>query len=282
MPSPICGSFLDVEVGVSDNYDQSHNVRDRDPLTTQLARPFYRAIDTLRNRVNDLAELANTPVFLDQYPGNTKPWRFSKLYGPIPLTTARRITADGSEGFEANALVANNSLFYSPRNGSIYVNREGAWHWTGTNVTGWVSLSYNADPDFDPEARDFINPIPVSDIYNPAIEMNGGALQENYFFGHVNYATRANIAWDMKLYDRKRARFLHDDALPSQVVTAQNFANKSLSSPTRFDPNTEIEPRIRIQEVRPGSLLDTDTAYDAAQFRAYLQITFFGYKVLAP
>jgi len=268
---------------VSSNYDQSHNERPRDPLSVQLARPFFRAVDVVRNRIDDLTSLANKPTFLDQYPSNAKPWRFSKLYGPIPLTAARRYPeADDGTGFEAFALVANESQFYAPRNGSIYVNREGAWHWTGTNVTGYYSLTYDADPGFDPGVRTFINPVAMTDIYNPAIEQNGGALQENYFFGHPNYEIRANIVWDMRLYDRKRARYLHDDALPSQMLSAQNFANKNLSSPTRFDVNTEIEPRIRIQEVRPGNLLDTDVAYDAAQFRAYLCIVFHGYKVLAP
>jgi hypothetical protein len=260
-------------------YDQSHNERPRSALSEHIARPFKRAVDVVRNRVDDLTRLVNTPAFLDQYPAKAVPFRFSKLYGPIPLTAAQhRAPSETVGGFIALAPVANNAAFLNPRNGPLFVNREGAWYWTTTNVTGWYSLTYNADPGFG--ANTYVNPLPVSDIFNSVVDANGGALQMNNFYGHVNYEIRANLAWDIRLYDRKRARYLHDGILPPQVMTAQNFANKLQSEPCRFDPNTTIEPRLRILEVRPGSLLDTDDAFNAAQFAAYISITFGGYKVL--
>jgi len=263
----------------SDNYDQSHNERPRNALGELLARPFKRSVDVLRNRLDRLNRLASTPAFLDQFPSNAKPYRFSKLYGPLPLTTAQRWSAaDDGVGFVSLAAAANNAAYVTPRNGNIKVNREGSWYWTTTSVTGFYSLTYDSDPGFG--ATTFVNPLQVRDIFSPAIESNGGAIQVNYFMGHVNYGPRANICFDLKLYDTKRGRFLHDDALPMQTLSAQNFANKYVSAPSRFDPNTEIEPRVRIQEIRPGSLLDTDAAFNAAQFAAYLCITFGGYKVL--
>ena len=62
--------------------------------------------------------------------------------------------------------------------------------------------------------------------------------------------------------------------LPAQEIT------KEQDVALRFDVNTEIEPRLRVLECRPGSLLDTDDAFDAAQFRGYLYVVFSGYKVL--
>ena len=49
-----------------------------------------------------------------------------------------------------------------------------------------------------------------------------------------------------------------------------------VAQPIRFDPNTELEPRIYINEVRMGNILDTDQAYNAAQVKVYLFVTFHG------
>lgn len=255
-------------------YDQSHNQRPRNAFEAHLNAPFKRAVDKIRNRVNDVARRLGNPAFLNQYPGNAVPYIFSKTY-QFDLVAPRR---NGVVGFDGLAPVVDLGAFVLPRNGNIFVGRDGPFYWCSTNISGYYSLTYDADPGFG--VNTFINTLPVSDIFNRAIEENGGALQVNYFFGHVDNDDKANIAFDIELYDRKRGRRLHEERLPPQVLTAQGYANKETSNPVRFNVNSEIEPRIRLLEVRPGSLLNTDQAFNAAQFRAYLNFTFKGYKVL--
>jgi hypothetical protein len=260
-------------------YDQSHNERPRNALSSHLERPFKRAVDVVRNRVHDLTSRMHAPAFLDQYPARTVPFMFAKTF-ELGLVTARKLDPDepGNEGFETFATPVNLGAFVKSRNGNIFVNREGPFYWCSSNISSYVSLSYDADPGFG--GFTYTNPTPASDIFNRAIEDNGGALAVNYFFGHVDYQVRANTAFDLQLYDKKRNRFLHEEHLPPQVLTAQGFSNKHNASPIRFDPNTEIEPRVRVLEVRMGDLLDTDQAFNAAQFKAYLHLIFKGYKVL--
>lgn len=251
-------------------YDESTNERPRNVFEAHLARPFKKAVDIVRNRVNDLSVRMASPAFLDQYPARSVPFISSKLYGPFGLVAPRR---NGAVGFDGLAPVVDLGDFITPRNSNIFINREGPWYWTHTNVTGYVSLTFTADPGTPPNAF-AIRPA-VNDIFNPVFPDNGGALTLNNFFGRGN-----RICWDLVLYDKKRGRRLHDDRLPPQVISAQGYANKENASPIRFDPNTEIEPRVRLLEVRMDDTLDTDQAFNAAQFAAYLNIIFIGYKVL--
>lgn len=255
---------------MSEPYDQSHNERPRDVLTAHVLRPFKRAVDVARNRVNDLRRRMAHPAFLDQYPARTVPYVFSKLYGPFGLVAARR---NGAVGFEGRAPVAEAGDFILPRNDIVRVNREGAFYWTATNIAGYYSLTYDADPGL--AANPGVISAPVADIFDPVFPNNGGALVVNNFFGNG-----VRICFDLVLYDKKRGRRLHENSLPPQVLCGQGYANKTNASPIRFDPNTEIEPRLRLLEVRPDDLLDTDQAFDAAQFAGYLSLNFIGYKVL--
>ena len=251
-------------------YDESHNERPRNAFVAHLNRPFKKAVDIVRNRVNDLSVRMASQAFLDQYPARSVPYIFSKLYGPFGLLAPRR---NGAAGFDGLAPVVDLGASIVPRNSNIVVNREGPFYWCSTNATGYVSLTYTADPGTLP--LPIINTTPVSDIFNPVFPNNGGAVTLNNFFGRS-----IRICWDMTLYDKKRGRRLHDDFLPPQTITAQGYANKANATPIRFDPNTEIEPRVRLLEVRPDTLLDTTQAFNAAQFSAYLNIVFLGYKVL--
>lgn len=256
------------------SYDKSHNIRPRNAFEAHLLAPFKRKIESMRNRINHLVRVFDTPAFLDQYPGNTVPFIFSKTY-TFGLVASRN---DGAVGFDGKASLVDLGSYLSPRNGNIFVGRDGPFYWCSTNITGYCSLTYDSDPAFG--GNTFVNPKPVADIFSSAIDNNGGALMNNNFFGHVDYATRSNICFDLELYDRKRGRRLHEERLPPQVLTAQGFSNKENAQAVRLDVNTEIEPRVRLLEVRPGSLLDSDAAYDAAQFQGYLNLTFKGYKVL--
>jgi hypothetical protein len=260
-------------------FDDSSNERPRNAFEEHLALPFRRAVDHVRERVADLTRKTTQPAFLEQYPARAVPFLYPLRY-EFDLLSARPHPS-GATGFEANAPVVDLGAFLAPVNndGLLRVNREGAFYWCSTNLTGYMSLSYTADPGFG--GNTFVNTTPVSGFFNRAIEDNGGALQENFFFGSVDYEDKAIISFDLELYDQLRGRRIHEERLPPQLLSAQNYANRETPHAIRFDPNTVIEPRLRLLEVRPGSLLDTDQAFDAAQFRAYLYLVIEGYKVLA-
>lgn len=256
-------------------YDQSTNIRPRNAIQAHVARPFKRAVDLVRDRVEALTRRMHIPAFLDQYPANAVPHVYSLTYR-FDLVSPRR---NGAVGFEGRAPVVDLGDFILPYRGSFFVNREGPFYWLQSNAVGYVSLTYDAAPGnggvvFTDQSG------PVSDIFNPVLTSNGGAETLNYFFANVEYEDKPNICFDIELFDNKRSRRLHEEQLPPQVITAQGYANKMNASPIRLDPNTEIEPRLRLLEVRPGSLLDTDQAFDAAQVQFYLNLSFLGYKVL--
>lgn len=265
-------------------YDQSHNQRPRNAFEAHLARPFKKAVDILRNRVNDLSFRMASPAFLDQYPARSVPFIYSKLYGPFGLVAPRR---NGDVGFIGRAPVVDLGDFITPRNDNIIVNREGPFYWCSTNIAGYMSVTFREAP-FPDGAIDGtrtydIDTRPSSDIFDSWLSANGGAVSMNRFNNTTSLgnAGAAKICFDLDLYDKKRGRKLHEDHLPPQVLTAQRFANKENVSPIRFDPNTEIEPRVRLLEVNPDEF-ETDQAYDAgvADFKAYLNLIFIGYKVL--
>lgn len=256
-------------------YDQSTNRRPRNALEAHLARPFKRAVDLVRDRTEALTRRMHRPAFLDQYPANAVPHVYSLLYR-FGLVAARR---NGAVGFEGKAPVVNLGQELLPYRGVFFVNREGPFYWTQTNAVGYVSLTYDADPGNGGVVfGDTVGP--VGDIFDPVLANNGGAETLNYFYSNVQYEDKPNICFDLELFDTKRSRRLHEGHLPPQVITAQGFANKRNASEMRLDPNTEVEPRVRLLEVRPGDLLDTDQAYDAAQVQFYLNLIFIGYKVL--
>lgn len=245
-----------------------------DILERHLTRPFKMYVDTLRNKVSDLASKLNAPAALDQYPGRRVPYAFSRLYGPIPPTTARR--NDPAVGFEGFAPLAQPSEFILPRNGSIKVGQIGSFFWQETNVYAYLSWTYSADP-----GTAVVATFPsAGDIFDNVVEENGGAVAFNNFryFSSFNALRGRNyINFDLGLYEKTRGRFLHDqDRMPVNVFAGQNFANRKVAQPIRFDPNTELEPRIYVNELRLASALDTDQAFNAAQVKAYIFITFHG------
>lgn len=279
-------------------YDESTNERPRNVFLEHVARPFKRAVDIVRTRVDDLRSAMNQPAFLDQYPANAVPYYFSKLYSFDLTTTRRRLAGDGGAGFEKLATLVEPARFILPRNGNVFVNREGAFHLCGMNANGYLSFTWDANPGalpVSPLPFDFTG-VPVifggaqaGDIFDSVLDNNGGAAALDYFYsipqgGQQDFGDslrRPNISFDLELYDRSRQRMLHDERLPPQLFTAQNYANKHDSTPLRFDVNTEIEPRVRILEMRMANLLENDQAFNAAVVRGYLNLTFHGYKVLA-
>ena len=249
-----------------------------DILERHLTRPFKMYVDTLRNKVSDLADRLNSPAALDQYPGRRVPYAFSRIYGPIGPTTPRRGDAGG---FEELAPLAQPSQFILPRNGTIKVGQIGSFLWQETSVYAYLSWTYGADPGLPGNQATFAA---AGDIFDNVIPNNGGALAFNNF-RFAEYAPPGpfavplppDVSFDLGLYEKTRGRFLHDrDRMPINVFAGQNFANRKVAQPIRFDPNTELEPRIYINEVRMGNTLDTDQAYNAAQVKVYLFVTFHG------
>jgi hypothetical protein len=250
-----------------------------DILERHLTRPFKQYVDTLRNKVSDLADRLNAPAALDQYPGRRVPYAFSRIYGPVGPTTPRRGDAGG---FEELAPLAQPAQFLTPRNGNIKVGQIGSFLWQETSVYAYLSWTYGADPGI---AATNVATFPsAGDIFDNVFPENGGALAFNNFRflevsppGLLSAGVPPDVSFDLGLYEKTRGRFLHDrDRMPINVFAGQNFANRKVAQPIRFDPNTELEPRIYINEVRMGNILDTDQAYNAAQVKVYLFVTFHG------
>lgn len=261
-----------------------------DLLERHLTRPIKLYVDSLRYKVSDLVDRLNAPAALDQYPGRRVPYAFSRMFGPVGPTTPRRGNAGGFEQF---APLVQPAQFLTPRNGNIKVGQIGSFIWQETSVYGYLSWTYSADPGVV-EYDIFGVPIPipvatfsrVGDIFDPVIGDNGGALAFNNFSfiegqppgSPLNAPNPPNVSFDIGLYEKTRGRFLHDrDRLPVHLFAGQNFANRKVAQPIKFDPNTELEPRIYINEVRMGDTLNTTQAYNAAQVRVYLFMTFHGY-----
>jgi hypothetical protein len=257
------------------------------------------------------------PVFLDQYPGHSVPYCFSKLYefqfvSPRPNPSFNGATSP-ADFFESAAPVVSMAQFILPRNGNILVNQEGPFYLTQVNMAGYFNLTLNTlDGFFGPDpvnAGPSIFPAGVGDIFSPVSystttaggvttvvpnQSNGGAIRVNYFYDEFSNLYTNNpgqtdqndykpvINFEMVLFDKKRSRKLHDEVLTPHILCAQDFANKYLGRPMRFDPNTTIEPRVRLLKVRPGNMLSSTYGpnFSHADFRGYLNLIFKGYKVL--
>jgi hypothetical protein len=238
--------------------------------------PTRRYIDVLRNRVNDLNRKLRTQPYLDQYPGKTQPFIFSKLYGPIGLQTPRRTE---NPGFESLAPLVSPSTPVLPRNQNILTSRIGAFYWCSTQVTGYLSWTYVSTPGA-PIINPPIIPQEPSDIFDPVFPNNGGACLFNNFstMGLEQSGTIVPIlGFELGLYDKKRGRYIGDGVMPSEMFASGTFGDRKLPEPIRFEVDTELEPRVYVTEVRMGDFLDTDQAYEAARVQCFLSIAFKGY-----
>ena len=252
------------------------------------------------------------PVFLDQYPGHSVPFCFSKIYDLGFVQTRPDASFNGSKTangtWHNGAPVVDMSRWILPRNGNILVNQEGPFYLTQVNMGGFFNLTPIDDaisplgpPAFPEGVGDIFDPVSYSNSPlggTPTVvptQSNGGALRVNYFYDffpnvYSNGAgipplndVRPCINFDLILFDKKRSRQLHDDVLSPHLLSGQDFSNKFLGKPMRFDPNTTIEPRVRILKCKPGSIFNAGleaTDLDIYDFRGFLTLTFKGYKVL--
>lgn len=326
--------------------------RDLNDVYKKLAElPLRRFAEVLRNKAMDLVSQLGQPAYFDQYPSKQVPWIFSRTYGPIPLTSTRKLppsevlvnstaTAGGAftltdatqawtvdefagftvtitagagigqtriiasntatvlttttvwtsvpdatsvyevlgSGFSQLAPVANPSEYLLPREGTIKTGREAAFIWCSSNAFAYVNWTYTQLP-----GEEFPTSVPIAavgagDILDPVLSMNGGAVVIPNI-ANANH-TSPRVCFELALYDKKRGRFLTDGSLPAEAFVGGAFSNKMTPKQTRFNVDTEIEPRLVITEVNMGPILEGAREYAAASVAVYVNVAFIGYNVL--
>jgi hypothetical protein len=89
------------------------------------------------------------------------------------------------------------------------------------------------------------------------------------------------LCFDVEMYDRKRGRSITDGRVPGEVFMGSAYEFKSTGTPVRFDVDSEIEPRVYVNQLRPsGVQIAADHVFDASQVAAYLNIVWKGYYAL--
>lgn len=182
-------------------------------------------------------------------------------------------------GFNQIAPLANPDSFILPREGTIKTGRDAAFVWCSSNAFAYLSWTYDAEPNFgDPSPSTPVVPLPAGDILDPVLSMNGGAV----IIPNVANANHRSprVCFELALYDKKRGRFLTDSRLPAEAFVGGAFSNKLTPKQTRWNVDTEIEPRILVTEVSMGPPLDGAQPYDVAKVAAYINVAFIGYNVL--
>lgn len=196
--------------------------------------PFRRAIQTLRNRVSDLNRATGySPVYMDQYPGKASTWCFSKLYGPIDLVGAANATT-------------NQPVMYLPKGTNILTGRDGTFFWESTNIFAYAQRNALPGELTQPDSRE---------LFDPFLSGGGGTQVQNFqgfqainnggvAGGGIALPLYSRLTLELDLYDKKRDRSITNGRLPTQVFNGGAFDFRSLDDAPRFDPDTEIEPRL--------------------------------------
>lgn len=234
--------------------------------------PLRRFAEVLRNKAQDITGMLATPAYFDQYPSKRVPWLFSRTYGPIGLTATRNFGV--GLAFDQLAPLGNPTSYILPREGTIKTGRDAAFVWCASNAFAYLSWTYTGEAEIGAP----INPVPAGDIFDPVFPTNGGAV---VLPNIANASFSApHVCFEMALYDKKRGRFLTDGKIPAEAFVGGAYANKLVPKETRFNVDTEIEPRLTITEVRMGSTLDAAQPYAVASVAAYVNIAFLGYNIL--
>ncbi len=253
--------------------------------------PLARFMNLIEGKLDDLTDMLLKPTPYDQGPGRQVPYILPAWYGPLPLTTPRRaLAANGAEGFELSAKLADPFNFYVPRNGDLIVQRDMKMRVKSLSAFGFVNWGYTSQPFDDPDGflvpTGTVNSQGVGDIFdpvgpNPSVGPNGGAMPLDYFGGTFSTLSSPqpnlpNIAFEVELYDKLRGRRMHDGRLPVEMFQGGRIAHKKTASEIVWPQGSRIEPRLFVTEIRMGSVLDTDLAYDAASVKAYVCLLFKG------
>jgi hypothetical protein len=183
--------------------------------------------------------------------------------------------------FNQDAALANPDSFILPREGTIKTGRDAAFVWCSSNAFAYLSWTYDAAPVLGPTYAGQPPPVtslPAGDILDPVLPMNGGAIIVPNI-ANANYNS-PRVCFEMALYDKKRGRYLTDGKLPAEAFVGGAFSNKLTPKQTRWNVDTEIEPRISVTEVSMGPPLGLSQPYSVANVAAYINVVFVGYNVL--
>lgn len=241
--------------------------------------PLRRFADMIAGKLDDLVEMVEEPTPYDQAPGRTVPYCITTWFGPFGLTTARRADVeDGVAGHEHLAALATPDKYLVPNDGDYQISRDCSVRVQSLNAFGFVNWGYKSNPGFDVPR---IVEGGVGDILDNVITANGGAMPLDFFGGtfstiSTDQPNLPNIAFEVELYDKRRGRRLHDKRLPCEMFSGGRFANRAVGSPIVLEQGTRFEPRLFVNEFRMGSVLDTDTAFNAASVKGWVALVFKG------
>ena len=236
--------------------------------------PFRRFALAQMNRADELAARLGLPSLADQAAGKAEPMMFSCLYGPIGMQAPR--TVDSATGFAKLAPVVTPMTPYLPRDTNILTGHDQSFQWMDTDVAGFINWGYKSSPGFDAP----VDAQPLGDIFDPVLDANGGAQTWQNF--SQCFVDEPRICFELDLYDVKRGRSITNGKIPGEAVIGGAWEFKKSFGPMRWDPDTEIEPRLYITEVKMSEVLDEDVPFEAAQVAVYLNICFRGFRTFIP
>lgn len=232
--------------------------------------PFRRFALAQLNRAQDLVERLGVPALADQYAGKNEPALFSCWYGPIPMQATRRV---GAVGFSGLAPLVDPSTPVLPRDTNPLTGSDRSFMWLDWNISAYLQWGYKSDPAI-PGVLVPIDSAPLADIFSPVLGNGGAQVLQN--FSQV-FEDKPRVCFEIDLYDKKRGRSMTNGRIPGQVVLGGGYEFKRQFGPMRWDPDTEIEPRIFITEVKMTDALATTQAFNAAQVAVYLNLCFRGF-----
>jgi len=203
----------------------------------------------LRNKVADIGRTLDNPVFFDQHPGKNVPYLFSKTYRFDPVAPS----------------AADISGFLLPTNGNVLTGRDGSFYWCETNAFLFIQSNRT--------------PVPNAGLFSTD-QAGGGAIGLQDMQGRFAPVTSSGfspfVGWEVDLYDKKRGRSITNGFMPGQTFFAGSTGYRRWNQPVRWDPDTEIEPRVRI------SVAERSVApVTATNVIFFLNIVFKGFTALS-
>lgn len=252
-------------------------------LARHLSRPFAHYIARIRNKIRDLNDLLDAPAAFDEYDGRIIPMGYTRVFGPLPLTTPRRYDDDANNGFEKLATLASTTTFYTPRApGNITIDRRGTFRWLETSLSTYINWTWSSNQGLGSTTQKAFSS--QGDIFDDVVTDNGGALVMNnnlflpYAVDNGNVPNdQPNVSFELGLFDKVRGRYLHDgQKLPSALFSGQTFTNRDNPEGIPFPAGADIEPRLFVDEIRIRDVLNTDTLYNAVQFKAFVVLSMLG------
>lgn len=220
--------------------------------------PIRRAVQVLRNRVSDLnKKLGYEPVYFDQYPGKANSWCFSCIYGPILPVDGLQVPDDPT-------------FYYTPNGTNILTGRDASFVWKETNVFAFNqrnTVALGSRGLFDPE-RIGGGATVIQNLQGPQ------AINNNNRDADDDLSAFTNIVLEMDLYDKKRGRSITSGPMPIQALAGGAFDNRAWRDCPRFDPDTEIEPRLYVRDARePEGVAEVSTVF-------FVNVVFKGISLL--